>query len=397
VKRGIAMIEIICNGEDDSNKGNMRGNADIRRPKNIKQIGDVSSNRKIYIEDYAFTYINSVAYQTPEDEQAGVLLGEVQKSDEEKCLFIKGVIRAKTPENETKQGIVFNEKIWEKIYAEIEKFFPDLEVVGWFAAMPGITQERFLYLKKLHMDNFSGGMKTMYLVNPCDKEENFYLYENGELKKQKGYVCFYERNYEMQEYMLERRERKPIESPEKDKVMKSIRSIIQEKEEMRQRRKNSVFLYGISSFMAVVVLVIGINLLNSYEKMKKFDTSLSNIALEISNISEKEKSIQTSDNSVSVNKISGDVYPTEAETESTESRTTQSQTEQSQTEKQAESAEMVKEADAAQTTYIVKKGDTIMSICKKYYGNTEKLNEIIAVNNIEDADKLYIGQEIKLP
>ena len=391
------MIEIICNGEDDSNKGNMRGNADIRRPKNIKQIGDVSSNRKIYIEDYAFTYINSVAYQTPEDEQAGVLLGEVQKSDEEKCLFIKGVIRAKTPENETKQGIVLNEKIWEKIYAEIEKFFPDLEVVGWFAAMPGITQERFLYLKKLHMDNFSGGMKTMYLVNTCDKEENFYLYENGELKKQKGYVCFYERNYEMQEYMLERRERKPIESPEKDKVMKSIRSIIQEKEEMRQRRKNSVFLYGISSFMAVVVLVIGINLLNSYEKMKKFDTSLSNIALEISNISEKEKSIQTSDNSVSVNKISGDVYPTEAETESTESRTTQSQTEQSQTEKQAESAEMVKEADAAQTTYIVKKGDTIMSICKKYYGNTEKLNEIIAVNNIEDADKLYIGQEIKLP
>ena len=391
------MIEIICNGEDDSNKGNMRGNADIRRPKNIKQIGDVSSNRKIYIEDYAFTYINSVAYQTPEDEQAGVLLGEVQKSDEEKCLFIKGVIRAKTPENETKQGIVFNEKIWEKIYAEIEKFFPDLEVVGWFAAMPGITQERFLYLKKLHMDNFSGGMKTMYLVNTCDKEENFYLYENGELKKQKGYVCFYERNYEMQEYMLEKRERKPIESPEKDKVMKSIRSIIQEKEEMRQRRKNSVFLYGISSFMAVVVLVIGINLLNSYEKMKKFDTSLSNIALEMSNISEKEKSIQTSDNSVSVNKISGDVYPTEAETESTESRTTQSQTEQSQIEKQAESAEMVKEADAAQTTYIVKKGDTIMSICKKYYGNTEKLNEIIAVNNIEDADKLYIGQEIKLP
>ncbi len=391
------MIEIICNGEDDSNKGNMRGNADIRRPKNIKQIGDVSSNRKIYIEDYAFTYINSVAYQTPEDEQAGVLLGEVQKSDEEKCLFIKGVIRAKTPENETKQGIIFNEKIWEKIYAEIEKFFPDLEVVGWFAAMPGITQERFLYLKKLHMDNFSGGMKTMYLVNTCDKEENFYLYENGELKKQKGYVCFYERNYEMQEYMLEKRERKPIESPEKDKVMKSIRSIIQEKEEMRQRRKNSVFLYGISSFMAVVVLVIGINLLNSYEKMKKFDTSLSNIALEISNISEKEKSIQTSDNSVSVNKISGDVYPTEAETESTESRTTQSQTEQSQIEKQAESAEMVKEADAAQTTYIVKKGDTIMSICKKYYGNTEKLNEIIAVNNIEDADKLYIGQEIKLP
>ena len=133
------------------------------------------------------------------------------------------------------------------------------------------------------------------------------------------------------------------------------------------------------------------DLMHEVEQMKEQIRNL------IDDVVEKEKSIQTSDNSVSVNKISGDVYPTEAETESTESRTTQSQTEQSQTEKQAESAEMVKEADAAQTTYIVKKGDTIMSICKKYYGNTEKLNEIIAVNNIEDADKLYIGQEIKLP
>ncbi len=135
------------------------------------------------------------------------------------------------------------------------------------------------------------------------KKKNFYLYENGELKNKKDMSAFMKEIMKCRSTCLKEAERKPIESPEKDKVMKSIRSIIQEKEEMRQRRKNSVFLYGISSFMAVVVLVIGINLLNSYEKMKKFDTSFSNIALEISNISEKEKSIQTSDNSVSVNKI----------------------------------------------------------------------------------------------
>ncbi len=60
----------------------------------------------------------------------------------------QGRYKSKDSENETKQGIVFNEKIWEKIYAEIEKFFPDLEVVGWFAAMPGITQERFSLFEK---------------------------------------------------------------------------------------------------------------------------------------------------------------------------------------------------------------------------------------------------------
>lgn len=407
------MIEIICNGEDDNKSETVRGTTSIRRPKNIKQIGDVSSNRKIYIEDYAFTYINSVAYQAPDEEQAGVLLGEIQKSDEEKCLFIKGVIRAKGADSDSGQGIFFDEKVWSQIYAEIEKFFPDLQVVGWFAALPCVTPERMLYLRKVHLDNFAGNMKTLYLVNTAEKEENFYLYEGGELKKQKGYVCFYERNYEMQEYMLEKRGRKTVESPEKDKVMKSIRSIIQEKEEIKRQRRNTTFLYGVSSFMVLVVLVIGINLLNSYEKMKKFDKSLSNIAMEISNISEKEKELQKSDGVVSVNKLSGDVYPTQEETNSeggadngtsSEASESAAQNTEADNNKAEESSlgvtgseEQTQAAASTQTVYVVQKGDTVMSICKKYYGNTEKLNEIIELNKLEDANKLYVGQEIKLP
>ncbi|MFR2512752.1 MAG: LysM peptidoglycan-binding domain-containing protein [Lachnospira eligens] len=34
-------------------------------------------------------------------------------------------------------------------------------------------------------------------------------------------------------------------------------------------------------------------------------------------------------------------------------------------------------------TYTVKAGDTIMGICKKYYGDTSKCNEVIAYNNIK--------------
>ena len=60
--------------------------------------------------------------------------------------------------------------------------------------MPEVTDERMARLKKLHLDNFAGNMKTLYLVDTVEKEEHFYLYENGTLKRQKGYVCFYERN-----------------------------------------------------------------------------------------------------------------------------------------------------------------------------------------------------------
>ena len=65
------MIEIICNEENSDKSKQVTRGAAIRRPKNIKQIGDVSSDKKIYIEDYAFTYINSIAYNNPSDSQAG--------------------------------------------------------------------------------------------------------------------------------------------------------------------------------------------------------------------------------------------------------------------------------------------------------------------------------------
>ena len=60
------MIEIICNEENSDKSKQVTRGAAIRRPKNIKQIGEVSSDKKIYIEDYAFTYINSIAYNNPQ-------------------------------------------------------------------------------------------------------------------------------------------------------------------------------------------------------------------------------------------------------------------------------------------------------------------------------------------
>lgn len=386
------MIEIICNEENSDKSKQVTRGAAIRRPKNIKQIGEVSSDKKIYIEDYAFTYINSIAYNNPSDSQAGVLLGENQTDGDEKCVFIKGIIKAKLGTEVEEKGVYFNESVWNGIYSDVEKYFPDLSVVGWFAAIPEVTPERMMKLKKIHLDNFAGTMKTFYLIDTVEKEENFYLYENGELKKQKGYVCFYERNYEMQEYMLERRERKSSEDGP-DKVMKSIRNIIREKEELHEQKKNARFMYVVSTFMVIVILVIGINLMNNYQKMKKFDKSISSLMVQMSG-----NDTATQEEVVPVNKLEGGVYPTEAETTSQTAGTGAVSTENVT----VTAAQPVEEQTVAATvnevkTYTVKAGDTIMGICKKYYGDTSKCNEVIAYNNIKDENFLYIGQQIKLP
>lgn len=412
------MIEIICN-KDDSDKSEENpkdNNTCIRRPKNIKQIGDVSSDKKIYIEDYAFTYINSIAYNSPQEEQAGVLLGELAKEGNERCVFVKGVIKAALGDT-SDTGIYFNENIWNKIYSDTEKYFPDLSVVGWFAVMPEVTDERMARLKKLHLDNFAGNMKTLYLVDTVEKEEHFYLYENGTLKRQKGYVCFYERNYEMQEYMLERSEKKSCEDASDDRVIRNIRNVIREKEELKEQRKSGSFMYGVSAFLVVVIIVIGINLMNNYEKMRRLNQSVDNLMNQLEgnerggqdgddkdvHDAEASGNISVDGNAIKVNRLSGDVYPleenstsdkTERETE-TDNKAA-SETTQAISESETDASVSSVKTDSY-SMYTVKQGDTLMGICKRYYGTTTKYQEVMQYNGLDDSDMLYIGQQIKLP
>ncbi len=412
------MIEIICNKDDSdkSEENHKDNNTCIRRPKNIKQIGDVSSDKKIYIEDYAFTYINSIAYNSPQEEQAGVLLGELAKEGNERCVFVKGVIKAALGDT-SDTGIYFNENIWNKIYSDTEKYFPDLSVVGWFAVMPEVTDERMARLKKLHLDNFAGNMKTLYLVDTVEKEEHFYLYENGTLKRQKGYVCFYERNYEMQEYMLERSEKKSCEDASDDRVIRNIRNVIREKEELKEQRKSGSFMYGVSAFLVVVIIVIGINLMNNYEKMKRLNQSVDNLMNQLEgnerggqdeddngvHDSEASGDISVDGNAIKVNRLSGDVYPleenstsdkTERETESDNKAA--SETTQAISESETDASVSSVKTDSY-SMYTVKQGDTLMGICKRYYGTTTKYQEVMQYNGLDDSDMLYIGQQIKLP
>ena len=397
------MIEIICNKEDsDKSAKNPKDNSTcIRRPKNIKQIGDVSSDKKIYIEDYAFTYINSIAYNNPKEEQAGVLLGELAKEGRERCVFVKGVIKA-VLNSASREGIYFDEAVWNKIYSDIEKYFPDLTVVGWFAVIPELTDE------------------------------------------QKGYVCFYERNYEMQEYMLERSEKKSCEDVRTDRVVKNIRNVIRQKEEFKEQKRGGGFMYGISAFLVVVIIVIGINLMNNYERMKKLNQSVNNLMNQLEEEAGDRKSktagvdsdaanIKNADDSgtdgeaIKVNKLSGEVYPLEEN--STQADTKQNGTQEINTgadsgtnqagsvttdEETAKTAAsrgqgsdddatdsagnaQYSDSEAAGSVYTVKSGDTLMGICKQHYGTTTRYKEVMHYNGLADSDILHIGQEIRLP
>ena len=56
-----------------------------------------------------------------------------------KMCFIKGIIKAKLGTEVEEKGVYFNESVWNGIYSDVEKYFPDLAVVGWFADNSEVT------------------------------------------------------------------------------------------------------------------------------------------------------------------------------------------------------------------------------------------------------------------
>lgn len=437
------MIEIIC--ENESKAGDAQTAApQCRIPKNIRQIGEPQPGRRIYIEDYVYTYLVSLAKDKPGYAAYGVrfygiLLGETHKSAGETSIFVRSAVRVITErEKQLDEGtfddkeygdspdsddVRFSPEIWKNLYDSAEKYFKGQEIIGWFLCD---EQSRVVTdcenpvlipsLQKIHFDNFSGAAKVMFLVDTHEQEEYFYMVDKGRLERQSGFICFYEKNESMQEYMLASRPARSVDENVDDSVITNFRSIIREKKADAVKHQNMSLMYGIFAFMIVVVTVIGINMMNSYEKMQTLDASMSRIAKEIANMN-VEGTDYDNLTGTPVTKIDGNVYPTTAvanapvtesiaETKAAVSGTSDRQASVLPTDVSSQAsavrpsaADTTVSASVSQParTYIVVQGDTLMSICKTAYGDTQKYKDIMEINRMDNPDKIFIGQELLLP
>ena len=63
----------------------------------------------------------------------------------------------------------------------------------------------------------------------------------------------------------------------------------------------------------------------------------------------------------------------------------------------AENSNKTDNKEEEKKTYTIKEGDTLAGICRLFYGDDSKLEELIAINNISNPDVIYYGNEIILP
>lgn len=353
-------------------------------PKNVRQIGNVSDSSKIYVEDYVDTFFNQLCEKADQSPTGAFLVGEIVQEQDQDYIYVYGAIQMKEVGMKGKD-IHIDEATWKNACEKCKEYFPDGELLGWSLILPGQPLELNHNLTKIHQRFFSREKSLLILKDSIYKEEKFYIHKFHELMECGGHYIYYEKNVEMQNYMIENRKKNRVTPSEvlEDKVTKDIRSVIREKMEVSEPKGNPRLVYAASTFLVLVLLVIGVTMVNNYDRMKAVQGSLDDLAGNVVNQeSDKDKQETEGGEQVAIgdNQETGNKEP-----------------EQGSSEQTVQTGAPVTEAPVEGNIYIVEKGDTLATISKRKYGDISHIEEICEMNGLEDGNLIFIGQKLLLP
>lgn len=358
-------------------------------PKNIVQIGNPDKHYRIFVEDYVISYMKQIN-RNLNGGQAGVALyGKKNVEEEQRYYFFYGASEISGLEE---RGTYLSDMEREQIEACRKEFFGEMEFLAWTTL---------------------GG----------EMPDGFYLLEQGRGLLINGYASFFEKNDNMLNFMitmgnrkrnLMEQERHVTERKTEDdfewgrlaaggNIDHRLLERSQKLLEIRKGRKSEKVERGgkWKSFLtaaALILCVVGIVTLSDEEKMKNVQTLAGRLWTSIS-----EQKLP--DGGKRGEEILENATETKTIPEETGEPWTQSESQsESQPETQPESQpeEVIApqpEVKPVQTTvtYVVKRGDMLLKICREHYGSDQRMEEICRLNGISNPDDIKAGQIILLP
>ena len=206
-----------------------------------------------------------------------ILYGHKEMIEDELYWFVNGAVEAQ--HDFFMEKTIIDEESWKKVNEMAEKFFPDLTVMGWAITREDSTEDLEEQIMRTQRQFFRPDQKLYFEYITSDKTEALYLHEKGKRNMLSGYYIYYERNECMQNYMvsLRTRERHP-EEMNADHAARQFREVCQEKKQDLHKKRSSAFATCVSLLLVMAILVIGITMLNNYEKMQSMERVLYQIS-----------------------------------------------------------------------------------------------------------------------
>lgn len=246
-------------------------------PKNVKQIGNVSDSPRIYVEDYVETFLNQLEEQGREVTITAFLLGEKVQIEGEECIFVTGALQVKDSILEEIAPVITKEEL-ETAKVESREYFHEMDIIGWFQTVPDRPLALSREMAKAHEKLMPE--KNSLLILKGQEEELYFAYKFKELMEIGGHYIFYEKNPDMQSYMIRERRQIGVTPSEvvEDRAAKDFRSTIKGRMEVREQRRESRYVYLTSVLLVVIVLAIGISTMNNYDKMNSVQNSIETLS-----------------------------------------------------------------------------------------------------------------------
>lgn len=418
------MIEIVKEGGASVYKREIPGN--------VRQVGEVRGKTKIYIEDYITTFMKQIA-AVDDNPKALILYGSKQTDGDEILWFVNGAVLAECCYPEERVKTVFLESVWKDVNEKAGHFFGDSMVLGWVFIRYDLADFVEAPVINTHKEFFREDQQLFMEYSVSERMEHLYLFEKGAMEIQSGYFVYYERNEAMQNYMITVKQEEPEEvKPEVDKATKRFRGIVEEKKEELHRKQTMGMLYGTSVAMLLIVTIIGVTMLNNYEKMQNMERVLYDISAQM--VDEEKAAgpsagvveMVTAESEAAVKKDvvpEGEMMSVEQFAEESISANLVIDVDESlpaagvQVGEADSQQEIIPNAEVVQTeqdvlndpvieaqegyvipaVYTIEKGDTLAKISKQFYGDESMIDIICEANNIEDKNSIQYGVNIVLP
>lgn len=407
-------------------------------PRNVRQIGNVSDSPKIYVEDYVDTFFAQLCEKCEKSGKGPMgafLVGDIQPGTDEEYVYIYGAIQMhdlKMSGNE----YVIDEDTWKHAYEDCKQYFEEGEMLGWFVAHPGVPLIPEASTVRLHKKSFPKKNTVFIMKDPVEKDETYYVHKMNDLMEIGGHYTYYEKNPCMQNYMISSRKKNgafPTETVE-DRAAKDFRNMVRKRGEGRKGRKSGGLMYAASACLVLVLIIMGVSMINSFDRMKSVQNTLDTLAGSSDKVETQETSgtvtavteeqggeeqagdgqasgadsALDADNRVDADSgkedlsggdnagISANASGNDSGTSSTGGKSEDAGTAGGGTDGSSQILAAPGE-NGSDGVYIVEEGDTLAIISRKMYGDVTHVDAICKMNGITDGNLIYVGQKLLLP
>lgn len=375
-------------------------------PENIRQIGESTGQKRIYIEDYVLTYIRRV-FQEQQESGIIVFIGREGRQEAAGCLFLYGALEISFGQ----ECGEMTESEWEDIYQQASQYFPGGQLMGWGLGVNMWNSQIDQKVRTMQQKEFGDAGRVLFLADLSEKEEKVFFCHDQNFEELSAYFIYYERNPQMQEYMLRVQEPVSMESEYEDQVTESIRTVIHEKKNRHMQAQ--YLLYGTSCALFIILLLGGNLLFRSLAKIDSLEKTIETLSAYVTENQQDELVISRALSSESplpseVSSASAVQTPIKGTQTGAKQQTSQI-TLKPQMKNKITISNALKEknrkteeilsggVEPIKKTYTVREGDTLSQIVWEQYHSLKPMKKVLEVNQIKDSDAIYVGQRILLP